>query len=64
MQQTQLHSYSHSVPNGKSLENCEKLTITKYDTIQSQLPEKRFDDLRADQKHLYEIKMSVNSGKC
>lgn len=55
---------SHAGLIGKSLENCEKLPITSYEKIQSELPEVKFEDLSTDQKYLYEITMSVISGKC
>ena len=56
--------FSHAGPNGKSLENCEKLPIMNYEKIQSKLPEVKFEDLNTDQKYLYEITMAVISGKC
>ena len=55
---------SHAGPIGKSLENCEKLTLINYEKIQSELPEVKFEYLSTDQKYLYEIIMGVISEKC
>lgn len=49
---------------GKQIQQCEKLPLVKYETIDCKLPNLDFVNLSTDQKYLYEICVAVSSGEC
>lgn len=51
-------------PIGKLIENCEKLPVTSYKVIQSELPYFQSVNISTDQKYLYEMTNAVINGNC
>ncbi|CAH1100766.1 unnamed protein product [Psylliodes chrysocephalus] len=51
-------------PIGRALNECEKLSIAKFQVIGSTLPNISFDDLGTNQKYLFDICQAIINGTC
>src|SRR6218665_96873 len=61
----QVHEHLHFTgPIGKSMANCEQLSIVSFDKIEVEFPEVTATDLSTDQQYLLDICEAVINGYC